>query len=153
MIPLLIWYKQEEQLAHPICELDKTPSLCLCLQKRAQYTRELADLPAERTVAQNEQRLSSQIAGLMKQLEYKAVDLKATEEKLGKLAGELQTLAQARRQPCHTWPARQAWPERLSAMQMWYQRLVCHISWNWRSSDCSFLVVRERRLRPRSCQR
>ena len=66
-------------------------------QKRAQYSKELADLPAERAAAQNKQRLSSQITGLAKQLEYKGVDLKATEEKLGKLATELQTLGQARR--------------------------------------------------------
>ena len=89
--------------------LCKTLSL-IVPQKRAQYAKELADLPAERAAAQNEQRLSSQIAGLAKQLEYKAVDLKATEEKLGKLAAELQTLAQARRLPYHLGPARQNQP-------------------------------------------
>jgi len=64
------------------------------VQKRAQYEKELGDLPAERAAGQDEQRLSAQIAGLGKQLEYKAVDLKATEEKLAKTAAELQTLAQ-----------------------------------------------------------
>ena len=64
------------------------------MQKRTQYEKELADLPAERAAGQDEQRLSAQIAGLTKQLEYKAVDLKATEEKLAKTAAELQTLAQ-----------------------------------------------------------
>ena len=64
------------------------------MQKRAQYEKELGDLPAERAAGQDEQRLSARIAGLGKQLEYKAVDLKATEEKLAKTAAELQTLAQ-----------------------------------------------------------
>ena len=66
----------------------------LHVQKRAQYEKELGDLPAERAAGQDEQRLSAQIAGLGKQLEYKAVDLKATEEKLAKTTAELQTLAQ-----------------------------------------------------------
>ena len=68
--------------------------LTLHLQKRAQYEKGLGDLPAERAAGQDEQRLSAQIAGLGKQLEYKAVDLKATEEKLAKTTAELQTLAQ-----------------------------------------------------------
>lgn len=72
------------------------PSRCAAAQRRVQLEKELADIPGERAAAAEEQRLTTAIAGLEQQLEYKRLDATATLGKLEKFAADSQVLSQVR---------------------------------------------------------
>lgn len=65
-------------------------------QRRVNFEKELADIPGERVAAQEDQRLQSAIAGLEMQLDYKRLDLTATQAKLDKMAADIKILTQVR---------------------------------------------------------
>lgn len=69
--------------------------LCFA-QRRVNFEKELADIPGERVAAQEDQRLQSAIAGLEMQLDYKRLDLTATQAKLDKMAADVKILTQVR---------------------------------------------------------
>lgn len=50
------------------------------MQELAQLQRQLASLPDERECKQEEERLSAELRGLEKALEYQELDLKRTQE-------------------------------------------------------------------------